>query len=486
MRLPAGIAATCLLDTRNNGHRVTSTPGDLPSSYPMASPTNLTNTNETVMPRVRIISTGSEILHGLYPDTNAQHISRLLFERGFRVISHAAAPDHPALLRDTLRGALTQCELIVITGGLGPTEDDVNRDIIADIYASTLRPDPKAERMMRKRFASRGIPMPERNVVQAMLPADAQPLYNHWGTAPGFLLPPRDGNPALLALPGPPSEWQPMLRRALDRHIPRLFPNPLQRAVHTIHLAMVPESLVNEALADLFVQSPDRELTILASQGHIRVRIIATGSTPEDTAAIISPMHHEIIDRLGPEAIFADGPEEITLAAAVLRDLQERGKTLALAESCTGGWIAKALTDIPGSSATFLAGWVTYSNDAKVRDLSVPLQLIEQHGAVSEEVVRAMADGARRRAGTDYALSVSGVAGPDGGTPDKPVGTVWFGIATPEGTLARKRLFRGNRESVRGWSVQQALELLRRVIHGGDPDALLTGSVRSKVDPGKT
>ncbi len=427
-------------------------------------------------PRVRLISTGSEITQGLYPDTNAQALSRLLFENGFRVIGHAAAPDERPLIRRAIADAFPDCDLIISTGGLGPTEDDVNREVIAELYGLPLEKNTRAEAMMRDRFSARGIPMPERNVVQALIPREAIILYNHWGTAPGFLIPAHDEKPAFAALPGPPSEWKPMLERALEQHLGPLFPARPRREGYTLHLAMVPESLVNQALADLFAPTDAQELTILASRGHIRLRIIATETASNPTAQTIDALRSRIVQRLGRESIFAEGPDpNDTLPAALLRLFQSHHRTLALAESCTGGWVAKALTDVPGSSETLLAGWVTYSNAAKQRDLSVPADLLETHGAVSEPVVRAMAEAARRLAGADYSLAISGVAGPGGGSPEKPVGTVWFAVAGPDGTTARRRLFKGDRESVRGWSVIQGIEFLRRALLRIDPDAILAG-----------
>jgi len=414
-------------------------------------------------PRVRILSTGSEILQGLYPDTNAQGLSRRLFDAGFRVVGHAAAPDDAGLIRDAIRAAATDADLVVTTGGLGPTEDDVNRDVIAEIYGQPLRFDETADRLMRQRFAARGIPMPTRNRVQAMIPDGATTLQNLWGTAPGFVVPASNGLAALCALPGPPNEWRPMFDAALESGAPvdALFPSRPSLLIHTLHVALTPESTLNEVLADLFAPADGLELTILASRGVIRLRIISQANE-----AGLRARRDEIVRRIGPEIIFAEGPAEVSPAQAVLDLFRERRLTLATAESCTGGWVAKSVTDLSGSSDVLHSGWVTYSNAAKTRDLGVPAELIEAHGAVSEPVVRAMAEGARRVAGTDFAVAITGVAGPTGGTPEKPVGTVWFAAAGPAGTVALQRLFRGDRESVRQWSVNQALELTRRHVLG--------------------
>lgn len=425
-----------------------------------------------VAPRVRILSSGSEILQGLYSDTNATMISRRLLEAGFEVVGHAAAPDNPDRLRESLEFARQGCELIVMTGGLGPTADDLTRFVVAELWRCGLERDATAYEMMHKRFAQRGIPMPESNDVQTQLPAGCIPLYNHWGTAPGFILP---GEPVLMALPGPPSECRPMLERALEKDMRSLFPTLPLRRVHTLHLALVPESLVADRLGGMIgIHGNGTEVTILASnRGHIRLRLVTSGATAEEAEATAAPLREEIVRRLGRRSFFAEGPEEASVAETTLKLLQARGETLALAESCTGGWIGKVLTDVPGSSQTLMAGYITYSNAAKMRDLGVPAAVLEKDGAVSEAAVLAMAEGARQRAGTDWGLSVSGVAGPDGGTEAKPVGTVWFGVASAAGSHARVRRFPGNRDAVRQWSVNQALELLRRSLTGGDLDALL-------------
>lgn len=422
------------------------------------------------LPRVRIVSTGSEITQGLYADTNAQKLSLFLFEKGLRVVGHAAAPDDPTLIRQTIQDSARGCDLLVMTGGLGPTDDDVNRDVIADVYGLGLERDEEAVSMMRERFAARGREMPERNLIQAMIPAGATVLHNHWGTAPGFVVPAAGGLPRLVALPGPSSEWQPMIEVAWsDGHI-HPGGTTVVRLVHTLYVYTIPESTINQLISGIPFLGDDSEATILAHRGQIRLRLITNGDSEAEARDRLKQLRDEAVRRIGEDFIAGEGTEPLTPASVALSLLRERGRTLALAESCTGGWIAKSITDVAGSSETLLAGWVTYSNAAKTRDLAVPAELIEQHGAVSEEVVRAMAEGARQRAGSDFALSVSGVAGPGGGTPEKPVGTVWFGLAGEGRTEARAALFPGSREAVREWAVTQGLEFLRRFVLGLDLD----------------
>jgi nicotinamide-nucleotide amidase len=430
-------------------------------------------------PTVRILSTGSELLQGLYADTNAQRIARQFYEWGFAVVGAGAVPDDRPLIAEALEFAARRADLVVMTGGLGPTEDDVNRDVIAALYGVALAEDATAVDMMKDRFQRRGIPMPARNMVQALLPVGCTPLYNHWGTAPGFVLPGRAGLATLMALPGPSREWMPMLAAAREPVLLPLFPPVGARLLHCFHLSAMPESLANEVLGDLFHRTDGTQLTILASAGHLRLRLVATGPDEAAARAQLEATAAEIRARLGAGAIYAEHGDTTTVAEAVLDLLRAGGHTLALAESCTGGTIARAITDVPGASRVFLAGWITYSNAAKVRELGVPAELIAAHGAVSGEVARAMAEGALARSGASVALSVTGIAGPDGGTAEKPVGTVWFGLARDGESLAVRRQLPGNRDFIRDYAMQQGLELLRRWHLGVplEPMVLGTGAV---------
>lgn len=431
--------------------------------------------------RLHLLSTGSEILQGLYPDTNAQHLARFFHGRGFEVAGMAAAPDDPNLVRRALVQALAGADLVVMTGGLGPTEDDINRDVVAEVYGRELHPDGTARRMIEERFDKRGVAMPAKNLVQAMLPEGCVPLYNHWGTAPGFILPATGALCTLVALPGPAREWRPMLEAAWEGPLGGLFPPARMQALETLHLACVPESTVNEMLADLFAGGEETALTLLASTGHIRVRMSGLGATRQEAEAHLAALREEVLRRLGPDGIFASGRETLTIAQVMVEELSGAGETLALAESCTGGMIGAALTDVPGSSAVLSAGWVTYSNEAKARDLGVDPALIDTHGAVSGEVAAAMAEGARERGGTTWAIAVSGVAGPGGGTKEKPVGLVWFAVAGPRGTVTLRRHFPGDRGFIRALAVMQALEALRRCRAGIDVENLLPGNAGAAI-----
>lgn len=425
--------------------------------------------SEAPDPVVWILSTGTEILQGHYPDTNAQWISRELHAMGLRARRHMALPDDHAALREGLELASRSADLVIMTGGLGPTADDLNRETVAEVFRAPLREDAEALRQIHEMFASRGRPCPPSNAVQALIPEGATTLYNRWGTAPGFLLPARgdgaDGvRAALLALPGPPREMNPMFKELAAPLLRARFAGgrPHLRTL-TIHTAGLPESLINERIADLFGADPKVNVALLAGKWRVDVRLTLAGDSPEENAELADLWRATIADRLGAENLWGEDDREFEEAIESL--LRERGQTLATAESCTGGLIAKRLTDVAGSSDVFVEGFVTYSNDAKIARLGVPPEVLDAHGAVSGETAEAMAAGARAASGASWALSVTGIAGPGGGSPEKPVGLVWFGLAGPDGRVRSKKMMgpRG-RSAVRELAAVTALDWLRRAI----------------------
>ncbi len=414
------------------------------------------------MPRACVISTGTEITQGLYADTNAMSLSRLLKDHGFWVVGHAAAPDDENLIRDAIRNTFGRVDLVIVTGGLGPTQDDLNREIIAELWDTPLVHVNRAAEMIRGRFRNRGVQMPPRNLKQANTPKDAKILLNFWGTAPGFFLRRTDDKPALLALPGVPSEWRSMMGRYFERDVlPSLPQRPFTR-IHTIHLALVPESTVNECLSDLFDRDEGVMLGLLASRGIIRVRIATRGKSEAQCEQRLARTREEVLNRLPQDIVLAEGPDTLTAEEVVIQACRTNGLTIATAESCTGGGVAKRLTNVPGSSSVLLEGFVTYSNRAKERTLGIEAGMLASEGAVSEACAAAMAAGARDNTGADLAVAITGIAGPDGGSDEKPVGTVWFAVSSRRGTETLLRHFPADRNSVREWSENQALDLLRR------------------------
>lgn len=421
-------------------------------------------------PRAFVLSTGSEITQGVYADTNAMNLSRFLRDHGFRVVGHAAAPDETHRIASAIRAASRDSDLIVMTGGLGPTEDDLTRNAVCEVWGRRLHHVRRAEVMMRQRFAGRGRVMPERNVCQADIPEGAIALLNHWGTAPGFLIPPDGEHPAFLALPGVPREWRAMMERHFARHVLPFFPERPVFERLIIHLAQVPESEINERLKELFDADPEVEIGLLAQMGIIRVRITVTAGDTGICRKKLDDFRRRVRAALPADVIFGETGDLLLPEAALVPQFGEAGKTIALAESCTGGGVAKRITDVPGSSEVLLAGWVTYSNAAKENCLGVNRETLERHGAVSEACVREMAIGARQASGADVALAVSGIAGPGGGTPEKPVGLVWFGMADADGSAhAFSQRFSGDRSDVRHLACNVALDALRRWLSGLPP-----------------
>lgn len=423
--------------------------------------------NTEHLPRIWIISTGTEILQGLYPDTNAQWLSRAILDMGFQVERHMALPDDHEVLGREIAKAAAGCDLIIMTGGLGPTADDLNRETVAGVFGVKLVEDAQALVEIEERFTRRGRVMPPSNNVQALIPEGADILYNAWGTAPGFFLRQRPGSgvrACLLALPGPPREMRPMFTTlATDKLLDQFAAGRLKLRALTLRTVGLAESHINDRIKDLFGADPKVNVALLAGSWRVDVRLTLRGESEAENAELESKWRELIEERLGPLSIWGEG--DVTFPQVVGNLLRERTQTLALAESCTGGLIAKQITDVAGSSAYFLEGFVTYSNEAKIRSLGVQEELLNSHGAVSAEVAEAMARGAKAASGADWGLSVTGIAGPEGGTAEKPVGLVFFGIASPDGKVKHRRIqgFPG-RDAVRELSAVTGLDILRRAI----------------------
>lgn len=419
-------------------------------------------------PKIWIVSTGTEILQGHYADTNAQWLSQQIFGLGLRIDRHMALADDHNSLHEELEFACRRCDLIIMTGGLGPTADDLNRQSVARVYGVELEEDSESLERIERLFSSRGRLMPPSNNVQALFPVGAQILPNNWGTAPGFLMPPPEGSElraSLLALPGPPRENRPMFETMVADLIRERFgvESKVLRTL-TIHTAGVAESHLNDRIQDFFDRDPKVGVALLAGKWRVDVRLTLQGESDAENDRLQEHWIDHIVDRVGEENIF--GLNDTTLPGALGRMLKERGETLALAESCTGGLIAKQITDEPGCSDYFLEGFVTYSNEAKMRTLGVSKETLDEHGAVSSQVAEEMAAGAQKATGADWVLSVTGVAGPDGGTADKPVGLVYMGLAEPDRHVIHRRMLGlgGEREAIREFTAVQGLDLVRRAI----------------------
>lgn len=406
---------------------------------------------------IELINTGSELMLGFVLNSHQQWLCRQLADRGYVVSRQVAISDNGPAIKQAVAEALPRANLIIATGGLGPTSDDITREMIADLLACKLIEDPAIVAEIERFFASRNRPMPESTRIQAMVPEGATVLPNANGTAPGLILPAPSG--WLIMLPGPPRELRPMFTNQVLPFIEKNFPKSAGFFCKVLKSTGVGESVVEERVEPLLADLLKRGLEIgyCARVGEVDIRLVAHGDAAEQ---LVSDAEKIVRDKMG-SFIFGVGNDP--LDGVVVRILTETGRTLALAESCTGGFIANRITNIPGSSAVFLAGLVTYSNEAKQQFLGVKKETLEKHGAVSEPTAREMAEGARAHTGADFAIAVTGIAGPTGGTDEKPVGTVFIALARPSGqTLVKQNRNAYDRETFKFTTSQQALDLLRR------------------------
>lgn len=418
---------------------------------------------------VELINTGSELMLGYVLNTHQQWLCGRLAELGYPVARQIAVSDSSEAICDAVATALTRADVIIVTGGLGPTGDDLTRPLIAHLLGANLREDPAVVEHIERFFAMRNRPMPPSTRVQAMVPQGALVLPNAYGTAPGLVMEagPRPGKalgPLLIMLPGPPRELHPMF---IDQVAPLLRerrPLEMPFVCRTLKTTGLGESLIEERIGPILKGLTDRGLEIgyCARVGDVEIRLSALGN---DATALVTDAT-ELVRRTIGKYIYGAGSD--TLESVVVRILTERKQTLALAESCTGGAVANRVTNVPGASAVFLCGFVTYSNEAKEQFLGVDRETLVRCGAVSEETAREMARGARDRTGADLAVAITGIAGPAGGTAEKPVGTVYLALASASEILVLRQLNPYDRETFKFVTAQQALDLLRRSLlkHG--------------------
>jgi nicotinamide-nucleotide amidase len=408
--------------------------------------------------RTMLINTGTELLLGNVQDAHLAFIAREIFPLGLRIEERRTVPDSEAI-RHTLAELFPRCEILFVTGGLGPTSDDITREMVADSLGLELHQDPQLLASLRQKLKIRGIKWAAGIARQSDVPAGAQVLPNENGSAPGLYLKaninPRIPSPHVFVLPGPPRELQPMFRKYVMPILRSLVPPSALLERRQYRIAGVGESLVEEAIGEKVLAIPGIELGYCARPGEVEVRIIGKAEAIEQADAIVR-------STLG-RSIFSTADE--TLEEVIVKLLTKRNETLATAESCTGGLIANRITNVPGASAVLVAGYVCYANRAKIEMLNVDPSLIEKHGAVSEPVARALAEHARSCAGSNYALATTGIAGPTGGSPEKPVGTVYVARAQAESeTVVKKFFFPTDRETFKQLAAQSALDLLRRKI----------------------
>lgn len=405
--------------------------------------------------RVVVINTGTELLLGDVINTHAAFIAQQILPLGLRIERQITVPDGDAI-RTALLESFSHADLVFVTGGLGPTTDDITREITAELLQVPLRHDATVMAAIEARAAARGFRLTDRIPRQADVPEGATVLPNEFGTAPGLYLPAKISStiasPHLFLLPGPPRELRPMFGRYVLPLLSKIIPR-LEMTSRNFHITGIGESHVEEAVGARLSQMPGLELGYCAKIGEVILRLIGH-------PAVIAEGEQLIRESLG-DAIFSTSGE--TLEQVVVQLLTRRGETIVTAESCTGGLLAHRLTNVPGASAVFLEGFITYSDESKTALLRVPRDLICAHGAVSVPVARAMAEGARERAASTFALATTGIAGPSGGTAEKPVGTVFIALAAKnEKTLMLRQRFPADRETFKQLVTQTALDLLRR------------------------
>lgn len=406
--------------------------------------------------KAEIIAVGSELLTPYRLDTNSLFLTERLNRLGIEVTRKVVVGDDAEQLRDAFQEALKRAELVISIGGLGPTEDDLTRETAAQLLGRRLKPDEEILRGIQARFRRFGRQMPEVNARQAMVPEGAVPLENSRGTAPGLWI--EAGGRTVILLPGPPPELEAMFAKQVA---PRLEKVSGGVRLHTreLRVAGVPESEVEQRIAPIYTEYADARTTILAAPGEIQIHLRTWRADAAGANQVLDEMVERIVFALG-EVVFTTRGESLEEVVANL--LNRNNATIAVAESCTGGLVSERLTRIPGSSSYFLGSVVCYRNEVKSAWVDVPAELIEAKGAVSEEVAGALAEGIRRRSGATLGLAVTGVAGPGGGSTEKPVGTVHIALADPAATQSSEFRFPGDRDRIRYQASQTALDLVRR------------------------
>lgn len=409
-----------------------------------------------------ILCVGTELLLGDIINTNAAWLSQRLAELGISVFHQSVVGDNPERLKSELTEAFKRADLVVLTGGLGPTADDLTKETVASLFGAPLVLDEEALDFIKSYFKRRGIEMTQNNEKQALVPRDCIVFHNDCGTAPGMAIEGGEGEAlegrAAILLPGPPREMTAMFIKSALPYLKSRTSSAL--VSKNVHLIGIGESTAESILRPIIDECENPTVAPYAKAGEVRMRVTAKGKTTEEASA----MCDEVIERIKATEVgkYVYGIDAHSIENAVLQKLIKEGKTISCAESCTGGFIAKRLTDLSGASAVFLGSAVTYANEAKIKMLGVKAETLERVGAVSEEVAIEMAEGIRRTLGADIGISTTGIAGPTGGTDEKPVGTVYIAIATDKGTRAKRLNLspQRDRDYIRTVSATNALALV--------------------------
>lgn len=409
--------------------------------------------------KATIICIGTELLNGLIQESNSYYITTMLKEHGVQVVCKYIVEDSIKFVKETLALGIQNSQLVLVTGGLGPTLDDLTREAVADFIQEPLELDLPSKEKIINMMTSRHRTCTENNFRQAYFPKGAVILENPIGTAPGFMVDYKRSR--IIALPGPPRE----MKRMLEANLLKLLEGYSTTVVKTRRFDVfgIGESALEDRLYRLFQNQSNPVIATYASMGSVTLLITATATNDEEAELLLQPFIDEIYSSIG-DYIYSEKGE--TLEEKVYKLLQEAGLKLSTAESCTGGLLAAKLTRVPGVSSVYDAGFITYSNEAKINDLKVPAEIIKELGAVSRETAMAMLKGLKEHTGSDCCVSVTGIAGPDGGTEEKPVGLVYIGININESFAVHQFNFIGERERIQLMSVLSALDLLRRGIAG--------------------
>jgi nicotinamide-nucleotide amidase len=409
-----------------------------------------------------IVAIGTEILLGHIVNTNASYISQKLAQIGIDVYYHSTVGDNPLRLSQTIKTAMNRSDVVITTGGLGPTVDDITVETIANLMGKKRALDRQVLRKIRSFFRQRHITMPASNVNQGYIPEGARVIQNNAGTAPGLMCW-HDGR-VLIALPGVPREMVPMMEDSVIPYLKKINPSKQIIKSRTIKVVGLGESAVNDRVKDILRMGPIVTVGIYAHPAQIDLRITAKAKNEKQADELILQAEKKIRRRLKDYVLGADSD---TLESIVGNLLSRQRKTVSTAESCTGGFIANRITNVPGSSKYFRMGIVVYSNDSKTSKLNIPSDIIKQHGAVSKQVALLMASNIRTVANTDFGIGVTGIAGPTGATAGKPVGLVYIALSSSKGTRLEKCNFPGEREIVKFRASQLALDMLRKELHHG-------------------
>ena len=406
-----------------------------------------------------LISVGTELLLGNIVNTNTQFLAEKCALLGLSMYHQVTVGDNRERLTQVIRTALDRSDIVILTGGLGPTEDDLTKEVCAEVMGFSLAEDPHTRQMIESYFKNNIYKeIPDNNWKQAIVPQGAIVLDNHNGTAPGLILE-KDNKTAIL-LPGPPNELIPLFNEQVYPYLEKLRPEVIRSQM--VKVCGIGESQVEDKLLDLIASQTNPTIATYAKTGEVHLRITVSAATTEEADSMIKPVVKEIKKRLG-DAVYSTKENE-SLEMAVVRLLKKNGLTVTTAESCTGGMLAARLVNVPGVSDVYREGYITYSNKAKRRLLDVNKSTLKKYGAVSEQTAREMAIGGVFANGADVCVATTGIAGPDGGTEEKPVGLVYISCYLKDKVTVERFQFKGNREKIREQTVVKALDLLRRSI----------------------